>query len=171
MKRSISTLCAAFMALSPVTVGPAFASSAPAPTIFSLGTQASGMDELVEVQQARRHQQHRRGAHRSGRPRHGYNNPPRPVRPSRPSQSRSRGPDLGSAIVGAIVGGVIVNQLHQPRVQQHRAPQPRAHQGSFLSQNHLNWCHNRWRSYRLSDNSYQPYNGPRRVCVSPYGPS
>ncbi|MGB8818244.1 MAG: BA14K family protein [Rhizobiaceae bacterium] len=33
---------------------------------------------------------------------------------------------------------------------------------------HLNWCENRYRSYRPYDNSWKPYNGPRRICVSPY---
>lgn len=34
---------------------------------------------------------------------------------------------------------------------------------------HVQWCYDRWRSYRAWDNSYQPNNGPRRRCVSPYG--
>ena len=33
---------------------------------------------------------------------------------------------------------------------------------------HLRWCENRYRSYRASDNTFQPYNGPRRQCASPY---
>ncbi|MFC5387448.1 BA14K family protein [Aquamicrobium segne] len=33
---------------------------------------------------------------------------------------------------------------------------------------HVNWCYNRYRSYRAWDNSFQPYNGPRRQCRSPY---
>jgi hypothetical protein len=33
---------------------------------------------------------------------------------------------------------------------------------------HVQWCYNRYRSYRASDNTYQPYHGPRRQCVSPY---
>lgn len=33
---------------------------------------------------------------------------------------------------------------------------------------HVSWCYDRWRSYRASDNTYQPLNGPRRQCVSPY---
>jgi hypothetical protein len=33
---------------------------------------------------------------------------------------------------------------------------------------HLDWCHDRYRSYRASDNTYQPYSGGRRACVSPY---
>lgn len=37
-----------------------------------------------------------------------------------------------------------------------------------MSAQHVRWCNNRWRSYRASDNSYQPYNGPRQRCMSPY---
>jgi hypothetical protein len=33
---------------------------------------------------------------------------------------------------------------------------------------HIGWCHERWRSYRASDNSYQPFYGPRRPCRSPF---
>ena len=35
---------------------------------------------------------------------------------------------------------------------------------------HLQWCYRRYRSYRASDNTFQPYHGPRRKCISPYGP-
>lgn len=35
---------------------------------------------------------------------------------------------------------------------------------------HEAWCHERYRSYRSEDNSYQPFDGgPRRACTSPYG--
>ncbi len=37
-----------------------------------------------------------------------------------------------------------------------------------LPQEHFDWCSRRYRSYRSSDNSFQPYEGPRRPCVSPY---
>lgn len=33
---------------------------------------------------------------------------------------------------------------------------------------HVRWCYDRYRSYRAWDNTYQPYNGPRRQCRSPY---
>jgi signal peptidase I len=33
---------------------------------------------------------------------------------------------------------------------------------------HVRWCYNRYRSYRAWDNTFQPYNGPRRQCYSPY---
>lgn len=34
---------------------------------------------------------------------------------------------------------------------------------------HVTWCYERYRSYRAYDNTFQPYNGPRRQCRSPYG--
>lgn len=33
---------------------------------------------------------------------------------------------------------------------------------------HVEWCYDRYRSYRASDNTFQPNNGPRRQCNSPY---
>jgi BA14K-like protein len=33
---------------------------------------------------------------------------------------------------------------------------------------HLGWCTGAYRSYRASDNTFQPYQGPRRQCDSPY---
>ncbi len=32
---------------------------------------------------------------------------------------------------------------------------------------HTRWCFARYRSYRAYDNTFQPYYGPRRACVSP----
>ena len=53
-------------------------------------------------------------------------------------------------ITGAIIGGIITNQNTQ--------------HGS----SHVRWCHDHYRSYRASDNTFQPYNGPRKQCRSPY---
>ncbi|TPJ52328.1 BA14K family protein [Mesorhizobium sp. B2-6-4] len=41
-------------------------------------------------------------------------------------------------------------------------------QGSASSR-HVRRCYDHYRSYRRSDNTFQPYNGPRRQCRSPYG--
>jgi hypothetical protein len=60
---------------------------------------------------------------------------------------------LAAFTAGALITGAIVNQ---PRVV-HRS-------GSA----HVQWCYDRYRSYRAYDNTYQPYNGPRRQCYSPY---
>ncbi|WP_269581300.1 BA14K family protein [Roseibium sp. Sym1] len=46
---------------------------------------------------------------------------------------------------------------------------PPAYTG-YLPPVHYQWCARRYRSYRAVDNSFQPYRGPRRACVSPYGP-
>jgi hypothetical protein len=37
-----------------------------------------------------------------------------------------------------------------------------------LSNAHVQWCYDRYRSYRAYDNTFQPYSGPRRQCWSPY---
>lgn len=39
---------------------------------------------------------------------------------------------------------------------------------STSSDPHVRWCYNHYRSYRASDNTFQPLHGPRRACVSPY---
>ena len=59
---------------------------------------------------------------------------------------------LAAFSAGAIIGG--------------SASQARP--GRALSPRHYQWCENRYRSYRASDNSYQPYQGPRSQCNSPY---
>ncbi|WP_026618166.1 BA14K family protein [Ensifer aridi] len=33
---------------------------------------------------------------------------------------------------------------------------------------HVEWCAKRYRSYRPGDNSYTPFTGGRRTCISPY---
>ncbi|PBC12190.1 BA14K family protein [Mesorhizobium sp. WSM3859] len=37
-----------------------------------------------------------------------------------------------------------------------------------LSRAHVQWCYDRYRSYRAWDNTFQPNYGPRRQCISPY---
>lgn len=36
------------------------------------------------------------------------------------------------------------------------------------SARHRDWCEDNYISYRASDNTFKPYSGPRRECVSPY---
>ena len=40
--------------------------------------------------------------------------------------------------------------------------------GRGYSRAHYNWCAARYRSYDARTNTYQPYEGPRRQCRSPY---
>jgi BA14K-like protein len=52
--------------------------------------------------------------------------------------------------------------------QQVAAPPPPPAGQIVLPQPHVTWCYNHYRSYDLNSNSYQPYEGPRRPCISPY---
>lgn len=61
----------------------------------------------------------------------------------------------GAFIAGAIIGGAIANNNNN---------YPRYAGGSA----HVQWCYDRYRSYRSWDNTFQPYNGPRQQCYSPY---
>ncbi len=38
----------------------------------------------------------------------------------------------------------------------------------YASPAHVEWCYRHYNSYRLSDNSFQPHQGVRRACRSPY---
>jgi BA14K-like protein len=62
--------------------------------------------------------------------------------------------------IGAIVLGTMLYNQNQNR--------SRNYQGNYAGDRHTNWCHNRYRSYRAYDNTFQPYNGRRRECISPY---
>jgi hypothetical protein len=47
--------------------------------------------------------------------------------------------------------------------------QPRRYyQPQRVGNAHVRWCYARYRSYRAWDNTFQPYNGPRQQCWSPY---
>lgn len=37
-----------------------------------------------------------------------------------------------------------------------------------LPQKHIRWCSDKYRSYRLSDNTFQPMKGARKTCRSPF---
>ena len=60
---------------------------------------------------------------------------------------------LAAFAAGAIVGSAV----NQPDV---------VYRGSGSA--HVQWCYDRYRSYRAYDNTFQPYNGPRKQCYSPY---
>jgi hypothetical protein len=37
-----------------------------------------------------------------------------------------------------------------------------------LSEEHVSWCHARYRSYSIDDNNYMTHSGELRTCMSPY---
>jgi len=65
----------------------------------------------------------------------------------------------GAFAAGAIIGGAIGAIASQPTQRTYVAPS---------GGGHVQWCYSQYRSYRASDNTFQPYNGPRQQCVSPY---
>lgn len=65
---------------------------------------------------------------------------------------------LAAFAAGAIIGGAIA----QPR------PAPVAPRAAGLNPSHYDWCQARYRSYDSYSNTFQPYNGPRQQCLSPY---
>jgi hypothetical protein len=64
-------------------------------------------------------------------------------------------------IAGVIIGGSLDDGPRQRR----NSDRPLYR----FSADHVDWCSDRWRSYRASDNSYQPSKGGRRACTSPFG--
>jgi hypothetical protein len=61
---------------------------------------------------------------------------------------------LAAFTAGAVIGNVI--------------SEPRVIYRDSGGGGHTRWCYNRYRSYRAYDNTFQPYNGPRQQCYSPY---
>ena len=101
--------------------------------------------------------------HRRGHYRGGHYGPPRRYYRDRyygPRYHR-RGPS-----VDIIIGGGVPYYRPAPR---YIAPPVRPVRPAYGGGSaHVDWCFARYRSYRPYDNSFQPYNGPRRACVSPY---
>ncbi|MFU0503199.1 BA14K family protein [Pseudaminobacter sp. NGMCC 1.201702] len=54
------------------------------------------------------------------------------------------------------------------RMGRPRYVQPPSSYRIRVSPAHVDWCSMRYRSYRPKDNTFQPFNGPRRQCLSPY---
>lgn len=97
---------------------------------------------------------------------------------------------LGGLAAGAIIGGLLAQpryygpsyydqgyygptyyrpRYYGPTYYRPRYYAPRYYRQTYYGGNgHTRWCYARYRSYRAYDNTFQPYYGPRRACVSPY---
>lgn len=179
MKRFLSTLCAGALvgAMSITSFAPAVAM----PTVAAPSAERSSDVTLAqigerEIRRLRRDDRNERRIERrvdrserrvdrrqdrreafERRNDGGYYRGYRGYRYARPGYRYHNGYYFPSAafIAGAVITGAIVNS--QPRVVVRRG-----------GNSHIDWCYNRYRSYRASDNTYQPNNGPRRECDSPY---
>lgn len=89
---------------------------------------------------------------------------PRPAPAPAPAPRRSGGLSkdqlLGLGIVGGVIAGAAIANATRPREV---IVQPQGNANA-----HVNWCFSRYRSYRTVDNTFQPYHGPRKQCISPY---
>lgn len=140
MLKIVSSICAALM----VVVVPF---SAPAVAMPVPQQPAWDAQHAIPVQ----HGSHYKWRH--GRP---YYRGHRGYRSFRPGYQRHGNYwfPAGAFIAGAIIGGALANQS--------------APRWGSATNAHINWCYSRYRSYRASDNTFQPHNGPRRQCRSPY---
>lgn len=159
MKKVISAICAAVITLTGVaTSGPVIAAPIQ-PIKLEYGSADVQQVQYRDGGRARHYGprvNHRGGFHRyGGRP---YYNGHRGYRYAHPGWRRYNGWWFPPAafVAGAIVGGAIANQ-----------PAP-VYQAPRAGSAHVQWCSNRYRSYRASDNTFQPNNGPRKQCNSPY---
>ena len=94
-----------------------------------------------------------RRIYRQNSNRYSYYNGHRGYRYQRPGYRYHRGYwfPLAAFAAGAVIGGAVAA--------------PRASAGG---NRHTSWCYDRYRSYRASDNTFQPATGPRQQCYSPY---
>lgn len=151
-KTSIAT--AVIMLMTSFTPSQAFQ----VPVPMQKPAQTAMTDNVVQVQYRRDERRIYRDRGFRGRARdyrrpmarQGYYNGHRGYRDRRPGYRQHNGMwfPLAAFATGAIIGGAM--------------SQGRPAYGS----SHQQYCASRYRSYRASDNTFQPNNGPRRQCVS-----
>ncbi|MBB3612312.1 hypothetical protein FHX11_005281 [Rhizobium sp. BK602] len=152
MKRLLTAVTAtalsallAVSSIDPAAAGPI--QPMPQPLALQTTSQANG---VTEVQYRHDWRHYRPRPHYRPHHRPGYWHGHRGYRYARPGYRRYHDGwwyPLAAFTAGAIIGGAAARPAH----------------GS----GHVRWCANRYRSYRVSDNTYQPTSGPRRQCVSP----
>jgi len=86
--------------------------------------------------------------------------PARPVGPgaTETASNLESQPSEESAVDATVTGAIASEGTAQPLTQA----------DSAIRAAHADWCAKRFRSYRPDDNSYRPYGGGRRPCISPY---
>jgi hypothetical protein len=151
MKNLKIGLCATAVAMA-VAAGSMTTASAASWRIPATAPGVSDVQQINHLRERRRHDRfERRGDHAYYRGHRGY-------RHKRRGYREYYGYWFPAA---AFIGGVIVGNMIGPD----RRPIYRHDDNYGL---HVAWCDDHYRSYRVSDDTFQPYHGPRRRCNSPY---
>jgi hypothetical protein len=147
MRLATALTAAAVLATSFVPVSAMPSSPAPVAALASSTSPAGQVTEVQYRRDERRHYRHDRRVYREG-----YYNGHRGYRERRRGYRQHNGYwfPLAAFATGAIIGGAV-------------ASPPRASGGS-----HVQWCADRYRTYRAYDNTYVSSPGVRRSCNSPY---
>ena len=78
---------------------------------------------------------------------------------------------LAGAAVVAVLGGTaaaVAQRTGINRIGRAQPVEPLAYGPDGQSDATVAYCQQRYRTYRVSDGTFQPNNGPRRVCVPPF---
>lgn len=117
----------------------------------------AGMTDVQKVQDFRHRP--RPGWNGGHRPRPGWYGGHRGYRSYRPGYRRYNDGwwyPLAAFGAGAVIGGALAS------------PPPVQSGPAGINPRHFEWCQARYRSYSAYDNTFQPYDGPRQQCYSPY---
>lgn len=128
-----------------------------------LGVQVGIGSDATPVHYRGRH--HRHGVRKGYHP--GYDYGPRHYRRHRRSGVNVQ-LNFGTAYRVDPYGRVLPRYRSAPHVARPFATRTPVRRYRNYGARHHAWCDGRYRSYRSSDGTFQPYNGPRRRCNSPY---
>jgi hypothetical protein len=143
--RTISKIFSAF-SLSAIVTLTSFVPTSAMPLPVVSAPQAVNVEQVqYRHHDRRRHYRHHRGDRHYGRHYRRYD------RHHHRHHRSNAGAIIGGLAAGAIIGGAIANSGNR----------------SYGS-SHAQWCANRYRTYRASDNTYVPRAGVRAQCRSPY---
>lgn len=145
MKKLASLISAVSISMGMMVITPSWA----APLFIPLTVEKQSHNAAINVQYRER-RNHYRASRNHYRPRH-YDR-----RYDRRHYNRRHSGNAAAGIIGGLAAGAIISGMVN---QNYRAP---------AGNSHINWCLNKYRSYDPSSNTYQPFNGPRRYCNSPY---
>ncbi|MDQ0135479.1 hypothetical protein J2T08_003400 [Neorhizobium galegae] len=95
-----------------------------------------------------------------------YQRLPAETSPVSVAADKQETPDVRQTPAGAAVDNTVTASIspQQPAT----VPQPQEERKAIVEPQQADWCFARYKSYRIEDNSYQPFSGgPRRQCQTP----